>query len=157
MEVQGQQRLCRPCWPPVISHNHLRLPSSGPCVLCRPLPSSLAPIPGVGGAGLEGAPELQYIKTTAPWSNKQIPCGSAQGYPTSVNNAAFKHQSYAKRLVHRGGDGSRQEAGKRGLDRWDNERQSSSCCWALARPAPTQRSDGNIRCKASINITKRMG
>lgn len=36
-----------------------------------------------------------------------MPPGSTKSYPTSVNNAAFKHQSYAKRLVHRGDRGGR--------------------------------------------------
>lgn len=58
--------------------------------------------------GLYGAVLFWYIKTAAPWSNKQIPPGSAKGYPTSANNAAFKHQSYAKCLVHRGGDGQQE-------------------------------------------------
>lgn len=75
--------------------------------------------------GLCRAALLRYIKTAAPWSNKQIPPGSAEGYPTSVNNAAFKHQSYAKWLVHRGGDGQQEKAEKQGLDRRDNERRST--------------------------------
>ena len=75
--------------------------------------------------GLYGAALLRYIKTAAPWSNEQIPPGSAKGYPTSVNNAAFKHQSYAKRLVHRGGDGRQEKAETQGLDWRDNERGST--------------------------------
>lgn len=122
MEVQGQQHLLWPCWPTDI----LIITFLLYCQACNqwiPRPAFALHLHLYWG--LYGASLLRYIKTAAPWSNKQIPPGSAKGYPTSVNNAAFKHQSYAKRLVHRGGDGRQEKAEKQGLDRRDNEHRST--------------------------------
>ncbi len=122
VEVQGQQRPLWPCWPTDI----LIITFLLYCQACNqwiPRPAFVLHLHLYWG--LYGAALLRYIKTAAPWSNEQIPPGSAKGYPTSVNNAAFKHQSYAKRLVHRGGDGRQEKAEKQGLDWRDNERGST--------------------------------
>lgn len=140
MDVQGQQSLLWPCWPidiHIITFLLYRQASN------QWNPRLAFTLHLYLYWGLCGAVLLRYIKTAAPWSNKQIPPGSAEGYPTSVNNAAFKHQSYAKRLVHRGGDGQQEKAEKQGLDWRDNEHPFNA-----TMSAPTQLYDENISCVA---------
>lgn len=119
--MQGQHPPLWPCWPTdifiITFFLHLQAYNQW-------IPRPFWPTASSLYWGLYGAELLRYIKTAAPWSNEQIPPGSAKGCPTSVNNAAFKHQSYAKRPIRRGGDVRQEKAGKQGLDWRDNERRS---------------------------------